>query len=62
MKLVKIRDCRASFISTFNGYCTPQSKKSLLQNKNAQFTISLNKSTTAPVGWLPLQAYPGTYF
>jgi hypothetical protein len=22
----------------------------------------LNKSITAPVGWLPLQAYPVTYF
>jgi hypothetical protein len=25
-------------------------------------TLSLNKSTIAPVGWLPLQAYPDTYF
>ena len=29
IKLVKIRDCCASFISTFNWYFTPQSKKSL---------------------------------
>jgi len=27
IKLVKIRDCCASFISTFNWYFTPQSKK-----------------------------------
>jgi hypothetical protein len=31
-------------------------------DSSAQFTISLNKSTIAPVGWLPLQAYPDTYF
>jgi hypothetical protein len=31
-------------------------------DSSAQFTISLNKSTIAPVGWLPLQAYPDAYF
>jgi hypothetical protein len=29
---------------------------------SAQLIMSFNKSITAPVGWLPLQAYPVTYF
>jgi hypothetical protein len=33
IKLVKIRDCCASFISTFNGYFTPQSKKAYTLEK-----------------------------
>ena len=32
------------------------------EDSSAQLTMSLKSSTTAPIGWLPLHAYPVMYF